>query len=54
MFATLAVLSVAAVFVSSWQVPVLLFALGSVVTFLVLWMMIGVRSPSAGETYELT
>lgn len=44
MFATLTVVSIAAVFVSSWQVPVLLFALGSVVTFLVLWMLSDVRS----------
>ena len=43
-FATLTAMCVAAIFVTTWQVPVLLFALASVGTFVALWLMSGVRS----------
>lgn len=45
-FATLAGLSIAAIFVETWQVPVLLFALGSVVSFVALWISTRERSPA--------
>lgn len=43
-FATLTVMSAAAIFATSWQVPVLLFALGSVASFVVLWLISRNRS----------
>lgn len=45
-FATLSVMAVAALVVVSWRTPVLLFALGSVATFVVLWLRSGVRTPA--------
>ena len=43
-FATLTAMCVAAIFMSTWHGPVLLFALGSVVFFVALWLVSGVRS----------
>ena len=45
-FATLAGLSIAAIVVTTWQVPVLLFALGSVVSFVALWLASRERFPA--------
>ena len=45
-FAMLAAMSIAALFVEQWRAPVLLFALGSVVSFVILWFRSGVRTPA--------
>lgn len=43
MFGVLTVMSIAAIFVESWRTPTLLFALGSITAFIVLWLVSGVR-----------
>lgn len=45
-FATLVVMSVVALFVQPWRTPVLIFALGSVALFVVLWWRSDVRTPA--------
>lgn len=44
MFAVLAAMSIAAIFAESWRTPTLLFALGSITAFIVLWLVSGVRA----------
>ncbi len=44
LFATLAILSVVAIFVDTWRVPVLVLASLSVASFVVLWLVSGERS----------
>jgi hypothetical protein len=44
MFGVLTVMSIAAIFVESWRTPILLFALGSIAAFIVLWAVSGVRA----------